>query len=176
MQRTITFNINEFLALIGFWGIFTKHGVAGWKAIIPCYRELLWGRIVNREDLGKKAMYLGIAAIILGFAFSMLVVLAGVQAGMTPEMLVQGAEQSTTLNLNPKDISPALLIAIGVVTLALLIIVVYSIYIYYNLGKAHTEMEHAPSWWKWIWLFFRGIAAVYFGFIYKNPETVEEIH
>ena len=48
----------NFLYAAGMWGIFTKCGLKGWNALIPCLREVKLGEAVGMEKEGRVAALL----------------------------------------------------------------------------------------------------------------------
>ena len=50
--------VMNILYLAGMWGIFTKCGLKGWHALIPCLREVKLGEAVGMEKEGRAAAML----------------------------------------------------------------------------------------------------------------------
>ena len=162
-NTTTTVNIGQLLRVIGFWGIFSRYGEPGWKAIIPIYGEWIWSKIVGEEKTGKRYV---IVSIILLCVLVLLAIAATVGFIATEKAEVTLADGTTSYQIENFPIPAA--IAIVLCSIATVVLFVYAMILHFRLGKAHVKMEHAASWFKWIWLFFPGLAAIYFGFIHHK--------
>ena len=168
-SNNVTLNITRLLLVIGMWVIFNRHGESGWKAIIPFYRELIWGRIVGDENSGKKYMIVGIVVFILAIVLAVLVAVLVVITGALDTYYTTGDIDDITYSIGSSTVPPALVFCLGLLLLVVFGLVIYLIVLQYRLGRAHTYMEQAPEGWKWIWTFVPWVAALYFAFMYKGP-------
>ncbi|MBP3891785.1 MAG: hypothetical protein J6D29_06395 [Solobacterium sp.] len=164
MNFSMNWNVNlaGILTIIGFWGIFSRFQEAGWKAIVPIYREYVWSKILKREDLGKKYVWTSVAAIIVGIIITILAVII---------MAMGKVEQTGPNSFELRDFSAVprwMVLVLGLVTFVLLALGIYVLVLQYQLGKAHVEMDHGASWLKWCWLIIPSITAIYFGFIHTR--------
>ena len=73
---SIFFLITTLLYIFGLWGIFSKCGVPGWQAVIPCLREIRLGEVSGMEKEGR------IAASIQGT-----MILIGIICAIVPQLL-----------------------------------------------------------------------------------------
>ncbi|MBR6186611.1 MAG: ABC transporter ATP-binding protein [Clostridia bacterium] len=136
------------LYTIGLWKIFTKCGIKGWWALIPCAREELLGRAANRAEEGR------VAAVTQGI--SILVEFIKLFSPDDP-----ASAGRFTIFLNIMDI---------VVSLVFLM---YCIRIYIGLAENFGRKKI----WVLLWTFADGIAAFLWGFLkkYQPQWTVKEL-
>ena len=64
---SIFFLITTLLYIFGLWGIFSKCGVPGWQAVIPCLREIRLGEVSGMEEEGRIATSIQGTMIVIGF-------------------------------------------------------------------------------------------------------------
>ena len=57
------------ISVICTWKIFADRGEAGWKALIPFYSFLIFGRIAGDEKKGKRLMIAAIISLVFAIAF-----------------------------------------------------------------------------------------------------------
>ena len=63
---SIFFLITTLLYIFGLWGIFSKCGVPGWQAVIPCLREIRLGEVSGMEKEGRIAASIQGTMIVIG--------------------------------------------------------------------------------------------------------------
>lgn len=62
---TVFANILSVITLVCAWKVYEDRGEAGWKALIPFYSELVFGRVVGNEELGRKKMLSALGVCLL---------------------------------------------------------------------------------------------------------------
>ena len=72
-------SILPLISVICTWKIFADRGEAGWKALVPFYSFLVFGRVAGDEKKGKNLVIASILAIVFGVVFfvSLTLVLSG---------------------------------------------------------------------------------------------------
>lgn len=133
---------------IGMWAIFVKCGVQGWRALIPCMREVRTGQIADRGSEGRIAAFLTGITILTYYL----------------EMLLPGFLPETSL------------VFLFVDTVQVILFLVLWVYVI-RLRIGLCELFGQGKRWMVLWIFLPWLAALIWGFgkKYKPQWTVKDL-
>ena len=138
----VTFNpvagILGIVSIIAMWKIFEDRGEQGWKALIPFYSTVTFGKVCGDEEDAKKSILW-----LVGFIVSSIVAV--------------GVGQATE--------SGILMLLFSLAALASSVMaLVHIVKLYRNFDK----VNNGPSWMIILWILLPAAAGIYYAFVQKN--------
>ena len=153
------------ITVIGQWKIFTNYGEEGWKALIPCYRWVPFGKIAGRKKEGEMIAYTSLLVLLSAFGLFLSFLLSMDYSVVESVMTADGTMVDKILPVLPNiSIGFWMLFFAVVFHVSLIASIVLSLMIEYDF----TLKEDGATWWILLWLLIPAIPSIYFGFFNDN--------
>ena len=145
---SIIINLAGIASLVALWKIFEDRGQAGWKALIPYYASLTFGRCCGEEERGKKLVIteLALTATMLAFIFSFFWLLMQTSPGGNSNQPVATAIFG---------ISMLLLLVLGIVWFVISVKIKWS----------YSVLEEEKTWTVLLWALIPVAGNIYYAFL-----------
>ena len=146
------------LCIICLWAIFEKRGEEGWTALIPFYRDYVFGKVSKEPKTGKRLMIFKLLSVFvaIGAVIAFFVIFVG---GVR-----YWDDNTGMMSYQPNYPAVAIITAI-VLALALIVITVLILIWQIKLYYRFTVVNRAPGWITLVFIFLLPLALVYFAFV-----------